>query len=225
MCTRVYSCFLFTLNQGLRAGGGIGDVMAFQGDAVPTYTARLFFDLTFFVIVTVILMNVIFGIIIDTFADLRTVQQSKHEDMKTVCFICNIPRTTFDQKGEGFETHVAYDHNMWAYVNFLVHIRLKEKTELTGLESDVWAKIVESNTSFFPLHKALCVEGHDVEEEREKQEAEERMNRLLVDMASIKQSLASQSQLLRSLLAVHGNGHPGGNGELELSRPPSSAPM
>jgi hypothetical protein len=39
------------------------------------------------------------------------------------------------------------------------------------------------------------------------------------------QSLASQSQLLRSLLAVHGNGHPGGNGELELSRPPSSAPM
>jgi hypothetical protein len=32
------------------------------------------------------------GIIIDTFADLRTVQQSKHEDMKTVCFICNIPR-------------------------------------------------------------------------------------------------------------------------------------
>ena len=41
---------------------------------------------------------------------------------------------------------------------------LKEKTELTGLESDVWAKILESNTSFFPLHKALCVEGHDMEE-------------------------------------------------------------
>ena len=22
-----------------------------------------------------------------------------------------------------FENHIAYDHNMWAYVNFLVHIR------------------------------------------------------------------------------------------------------
>jgi hypothetical protein len=35
----------------------------------------------------------------------------------------------------------------------LVCHSLKEKTELTGLESDVWAKIVEGNTSFFPLHK------------------------------------------------------------------------
>ena len=51
--------------QGLRAGGGIGDVMAFQVDSVPTYVSRLVFDLTFFVIVTVILMNVIFGTLLE----------------------------------------------------------------------------------------------------------------------------------------------------------------
>jgi hypothetical protein len=61
LCAPLTTAYLSAGLQGLRAGGGIGDVMAFQGDAVPTYTARLFFDLTFFVIVTVILMNVIFG--------------------------------------------------------------------------------------------------------------------------------------------------------------------
>jgi len=32
---------------------------------------RFFYDLTFFIIISVIWMNVIFGIIIDTFAELR----------------------------------------------------------------------------------------------------------------------------------------------------------
>ncbi len=141
------SAVVRSLPQGLRAGGGIGDVMSFQTNNVPTYATRLVFDLTFFVIVTVILMNVIFGtcaplprtcavvrsaclplyrfvrnrvpcvaalllktadwfqlppvcvlppacagIIIDTFADLRTISQSKVDDMKSVCFVCNIPR-------------------------------------------------------------------------------------------------------------------------------------
>lgn len=35
------------------------------------FFVRYFFDLTIFVIVNIILMNVIFGIIIDTFAELR----------------------------------------------------------------------------------------------------------------------------------------------------------
>ena len=39
----------------------------------------------------------------------------------------------------------------------------------------------------FVFPQALCVEGHDVEEEREKQEAEERMNKLVADVAGIKQ--------------------------------------
>lgn len=43
--------------------------------------------------------------------------------MKTVCYICNMPRHTLDRLGDGFDNHVANDHNMWAYVNYLVHIR------------------------------------------------------------------------------------------------------
>ena len=39
-----------------------------------------------------ILLNVIFGIIIDTFAELREKSSMQYEDMKNVCYICGLKR-------------------------------------------------------------------------------------------------------------------------------------
>jgi len=39
-------------------------------------------------IVIIIVLNLIFGVIIDTFADLRSEKQKKEEILKTTCFIC-----------------------------------------------------------------------------------------------------------------------------------------
>lgn len=46
------------------------------------------YDLLFYFIVIVIVLNLIFGVIIDTFADLRSEKQKKEEILKTTCFIC-----------------------------------------------------------------------------------------------------------------------------------------
>ena len=59
MCDKLYECFFFTLDQGLRNGGGIGDAI-FQPSfelAESDFFARLVFDLTFFGFVCVILLN------------------------------------------------------------------------------------------------------------------------------------------------------------------------
>jgi hypothetical protein len=42
-----------------------------------TYIKRFFFDLSFFLLITIIWMNIIFGIIIDTFAALRDEKNQK----------------------------------------------------------------------------------------------------------------------------------------------------
>ena len=42
----------------------------------------------FFFIVIIIVLNLIFGVIIDTFADLRSEKQNKDEILKNSCFIC-----------------------------------------------------------------------------------------------------------------------------------------
>ena len=50
--------------------------------------ARVVYDLLFFFVVIIIVLNLIFGVIIDTFADLRSEKQQKDEILKNTCFIC-----------------------------------------------------------------------------------------------------------------------------------------
>ena len=67
ICKDLYTCFIFMINWGLRNGGGIGDSMKFQPVNNRFYPKSIF-DLSFFMVVNVISLNIIFGIIIDTFS-------------------------------------------------------------------------------------------------------------------------------------------------------------
>lgn len=54
------------------------------------FPMRVIYDLLFFFIIIVIVLNLIFGVIIDTFADLRSEKQQKETDLKNTCFICGM---------------------------------------------------------------------------------------------------------------------------------------
>lgn len=62
----------------------------------PLFAARVIYDLLFFFMVIIIVLNLIFGVIIDTFADLRSEKQKKEEILKTTCFICGKCRNTLN---------------------------------------------------------------------------------------------------------------------------------
>lgn len=72
-CTHMWECLMYVVNYGLRNGGGIGDSTQAIDPMNETseYVAKFFFDIVFFVFINVISLNIIFGIIIDTFADMR----------------------------------------------------------------------------------------------------------------------------------------------------------
>jgi hypothetical protein len=52
--------------------------------------------LFFFVIITVLLLNIIFGIIIDTFGKLREDASEKRRLQRDFCFVCGISRDVFE---------------------------------------------------------------------------------------------------------------------------------
>jgi hypothetical protein len=90
-------CFLSTFNYGMRFGGGIGEFLPSETNKSfnrQGHTIRFFFDIGFYLIVIVICLNVIFGIIIDTFAQLRGKANQTAEDRKNICFICGLDRYT-----------------------------------------------------------------------------------------------------------------------------------
>jgi len=113
------------------------------------------FDLSFFLVVITVLLNIIFRIIIDTFAELRDKKKKTDDDIKNVCFICNIERQTFDRETEeGFEIHINYDHKVWQYLNFIIHLKSIPVTELNGTESYILDLLVKDNISWFPMQKS-----------------------------------------------------------------------
>ena len=90
-CTTLLQCFVVVINNGLISGGGIGDflsVESFESENAARYGVRYLYDLLFFMVVKMAFLNIIFGIIIDTFADLRDKRNTMEVDMKNVCFIC-----------------------------------------------------------------------------------------------------------------------------------------
>ncbi|KAB0386707.1 hypothetical protein FD755_001663, partial [Muntiacus reevesi] len=141
-CDTLLMCIVTVLNQGLRNGGGVGDVLRRPSKDEPLFAARVVYDLLFYFIVIIIVLNLIFGVIIDTFADLRSEKQKKEEILKTTCFICGLERDKFDNKTVSFEEHIKSEHNMWHYLYFLVLVKVKDPTEYTGPESYVAQMIV-----------------------------------------------------------------------------------
>ena len=56
---------------GMRFGGGIGDGLDVLDYSEGHFLIRNVFDISFFVLINVVLLNIIFGLIIDAFAELR----------------------------------------------------------------------------------------------------------------------------------------------------------
>ncbi|CUI11444.1 inositol 1,4,5-trisphosphate/ryanodine receptor, putative, partial [Bodo saltans] len=158
-CSTLNNCVLHILTGGLRQGGGIGDAMKSVSLGQPYYLRRTLYDFLFWAIMIVIFLNILFGIIIDTFAELRDDKSKKEEDMRTKCLVCGIDSYTFDRYGTGFHEHIKKEHNMWQYLYFIHHLRRKESTEYTGQESYVAVCVAKGDISFFPAGKCSSLKN------------------------------------------------------------------
>ncbi|RNF14387.1 inositol 1,4,5-trisphosphate receptor [Trypanosoma conorhini] len=158
-CVSLLRCFLFILWQGLRQGGGVGDIMQEEPWSSGTLFPRLSYDLVFFSLVNVVFLNIMFGLIIDTFGELRDAKREKEVDMQSTCFVCGLNADVFEKAHVGgLRAHVRQEHNMWMYLYFIHYLRRKDPSEFTGQESYVDAKLQRNELSFFPEEKCLTLE-------------------------------------------------------------------
>lgn len=162
LCDSPLRCFMFVVNMGLRAGGGVGEVIKqpLSDDRErDLYNARFFYDLSFFILISIIWLNIIFGIIVDTFAELRDQKNKKDFDIKNNCFICNKERSLFEKVGISFNKHAKKEHNPWNYLFFVIHLQLKDPNDYNGTESYVANKLKTKDISWFPIERSLSLEA------------------------------------------------------------------
>ena len=202
LCETTFSCFINVLNQGLRSGGGIGDVIRSQPydpDHVGRFVALAIFDLSFFVIMIILFLNLIFGMIIDAFGSLRDLKNRNDEDQKNVCFICGISRSEFERH-TNFEKHVKREHNIWAYVNyiaFLLEKQRNDKNSMTDIENFVLEKYLVKDNAWVPIGKSLTLERIY---EREKFSKDSELSRLSHKVNSVQDSLNQMNALFKNSL-------------------------
>ena len=153
MCGSLLQCYLTLLSYGVRSGGGIGDILtklSFKAN-VSAYLARFFFDILFHIIIILIMTNLIFGIIVDSFAAFRGSTDDSDNDKKNVCFICQLTRDDAINKNIDFNKHIKEVHDMWNYVYFLTYLHINNSNNFKMLETSVWDKLEESDTSWIPI--------------------------------------------------------------------------
>uniref|UniRef100_A0A8B9LAB4 Inositol 1,4,5-trisphosphate receptor n=1 Tax=Astyanax mexicanus TaxID=7994 RepID=A0A8B9LAB4_ASTMX len=192
-CDTLLMCIVTVLNHGLRNGGGVGDVLRRPSKNEALFPARVVYDLLFYFIVIIIVLNLIFGVIIDTFADLRSEKQKKEEILKTTCFICGLERDKFDNKTVSFEEHIKLEHNIWNYLYFIVLVQEKNKTDFTGPESYVAHMIKNKNLDWFPRMQAMSLVV--TEGEGEQNEMRNLQDRLSATMKVVTQLTSQLAEL------------------------------
>lgn len=171
-CSTLLRCFAFILMNGLRQGGGVGDVMERQPWGSPEHLWRMAYDFLFFAFLNVVFLNILFGIVIDTFAELRDDKRKKEEDMHACCFICGLEADVLEKEGHGFQPHVKQEHNLWQYLYFMHHLRRKDESDYNGQESFVADLIHRNSLAFFPDGVALSILDRRAAEEIESGGAE-----------------------------------------------------
>jgi hypothetical protein len=75
-CESFLMCYLNMVSFGLRMGGGVGDMLQLPPSHDDNaFVFRQLFDLVFFLTVILLLMNIVLGIIVDSFAEIRDLRE------------------------------------------------------------------------------------------------------------------------------------------------------
>jgi hypothetical protein len=162
-CHTLWGCFKMSL-YSIQSGGGVSDFMTVD------FSSRMVLTVFFYLFVMTILLNVIFGIIIDTFGSLRKEKDERYVQTVNYCFVCGIEKQTFDRvavdSSDGFRRHIRVDHNMWNYLKFVIFIWEQDRDDDDGLEQFVRRCVDAGDVSWMPLSKAIKLDQAESEEDR-----------------------------------------------------------
>lgn len=154
----LWECYVAHVNYGLRDGGGIGErIRDTRLDLTMLNILRIVCIMSFFLVVNLMILQLVYCIIVDTFATLRGEKQQKEEVLRNTCFVCGLDRSSFENRTVTFEDHIRQEHNLWHYLYFIVLIKTKSRTELSGPESFVYEMIKNKDHSWFPRMRAMSL--------------------------------------------------------------------
>ena len=167
-CKTLIFSFLNALDNGLRARGGLGDSsirISFLKNK-KHYITRLILDDIFFLLIIILMIDMVFGIVIKSFDELRHTNQKYHSDKLNYCLICHSNRELLEKMRINFNDHIENDHNIWNYVEYMISLKLRDIHDLNAINQYVRTKMDKKDISWLPTYKDINIENENDFEEK-----------------------------------------------------------
>ena len=177
-CLCLSFCFMTNFDAGIRARGGAADQMiriSFERNTY-LYLIRIIYDLSYFLICIIIMIDLVFGIILGTFSDMREKERKYDSDKINNCFICHITRETVEKRKEDFKFHRDKTHYLWNYVEYMIFLKFSDIHDLNAMNSFARHNLDLKNICFLPSHEDNYEEGEDNAENEEAKNEEDEEN-------------------------------------------------
>jgi hypothetical protein len=178
LCDTLGRCTLMTGNFGLRRTGGVGEQIGMTREDL---SVRALVDWLYFIIVLVVLLNVVFGIVIDTFGEIRTSKLDRTRATQNFCFVCDLEKYKFNELAasiQGFKRHIEAEHNMWHYLAFMIFLWEQDQDDDDGLELYVRQLLLERDLSWFPMNTSLVYKSQYGNQKKGEDEIKYQINTL-----------------------------------------------
>ena len=143
------------------------------------YMKLFFYNFIFFIVICLIMLNLVFGIIIDTFKELR-IEETKNEiDIANVCFICGVKKDVLEKNCQNFEEHNENFHNVWNYAYYIIGLKYLDPQETNAIISETINKVDKKQINWIPYYQ----EGnnHNDEEENILEEKEQELKEFKIE--------------------------------------------
>jgi hypothetical protein len=236
-CGSLLECSLTVMHQGLLRGeGAVTAELSYDYSNNNHHLQVGSFDMLFWIVVTIVLLNCVFGIMLDTFAALRKEQEIQTDTVHNYCFICCAHRSAFASPRE-FADHREQEHSLKDYVYLMQRVSTLPKMERSGFESFVAQCVATHETRWMPIGESIRLSsaadkgeeggagGSDDDEDDDDDApgagaggvslSEEAMKKMLLDME------AKIMAEITALKEAHQKGGAGSGGKLPSKRQPA----
>lgn len=152
MCQSLLYCFLTHINNGLRWHAGIGKIVMSESGIihVGAFIHRFFYDWAFFWLLEAVMLHIVFGIILNSFGELRQAHYLIEQDLANNCFICDTVKDECEKNNKSFKEHCEKEHNIWDYAFYMITLRMKNPQELNSINSQCRDMILEKDIGWLP---------------------------------------------------------------------------
>lgn len=161
-------CSVNILYQGTRNGIiGLSSMMDKSMPHDEKFLMRVLFDVSYFVVFGIMLLNTIVALIVDSFSALRMETEARDHINETQTFISCIDRKVIETVAQsqgianGWEYHETRKQDKWDYMAFIFHLREKDAQDYTGPEQAIRQMIENKDVKWLPVGRSMMLEADE----------------------------------------------------------------